>query len=144
MLRLTHAQGMWRIRYHEELHDVCNDIPFSTYIWIKRLIQAGQFIRTEDYCIPKKILVGRFRGIKAVGRPSSRWEENVQKDAVSLSHIQNWKPVAQNRQNWRKKTGEAMTQAWANVLHEREKYYQKSGIDVGTCLDKMNVRDLIR
>jgi hypothetical protein len=91
-----------------------------------------------------KILVESFGGIRPVGRPSSRWEEDVQKDAVSLLHIQNWKPVAQNRQNWRKKTREAMTQIWASMPHKIERYYQKSGIDVDTCLDKLNVRDLIR
>jgi hypothetical protein len=144
MLRPTHSQGVCRLRYHEELHDMYKDIPFSTYIWIKRLIWAGQFIGTEDYRIPKKILVGSFRGIRPVGRPSSRWEENVQKEAVSLFHIQNWKPVAQIRQNWRKKTGEVVTQIRADVPHERERYYQKSGIDVGTWLDKLNVSDLIR
>ena len=144
MLRRTYSQGVWKIRYHEELHDMYKDIPFSTHIWINRLIWAGQFIRTEDYHIPKKILVGSFRGIRPVGRPSRRWEENVQKDAVSLLHIQNWKPMAQNRQNWRKKTGEAVTQIWVDVPHERERYYQKSGIDLGTWLDKLNVSDLIR
>jgi len=32
MLRPTYSQGVWRIRYHEELHDTYKDIPFSTYI----------------------------------------------------------------------------------------------------------------
>ena len=50
--------------------------------------------------------------------------------------------MAKNRQNWRKKTGEAMSQIWANVPHRRERHYQKSGIDLGTCLDKLNVSDL--
>ena len=35
-----------------------------------------------------------------------------------------------------------MSQIWANVPHKRERHYQKSGIDLGTCLDKLNVNDL--
>jgi hypothetical protein len=53
-------------------------------------------LRTEDYFIPKKDLGGSFRRKRLVGRPQSKWEENVQKDAVFLLHIQNWKLVAQN------------------------------------------------
>jgi hypothetical protein len=30
-----------------------------------------------------------------------------------------------------------MSQIWANVPHKRERHYQKSGIDLGTCLDKL-------
>jgi hypothetical protein len=44
----THSQGMWRIRYNEELYDMYNDIPLSTYIWIERFKCAGHVIRMED------------------------------------------------------------------------------------------------
>jgi ABC-type phosphate/phosphonate transport system ATPase subunit len=63
----------------------------------------------EDYHNTKKILGASFRGKRAVGRHCSGWEDNMQKDTVSLLHIQNWKLVAQSRENWRKKIGEAMT-----------------------------------
>jgi hypothetical protein len=41
----------------------------------------------EDYCIPKKNLVGSVRGKRPVGRPHSRWEDNIQKDAFYVLHI---------------------------------------------------------
>jgi hypothetical protein len=66
-------------------------------------------MKEEGYRIPKKILGENFGGLRPVGRSCSRWEENFQQSAVSLLHIQNWKTVARNRQNWRKKTGESMT-----------------------------------
>jgi hypothetical protein len=82
-----HSQGVWRIRYNEELYDMYQDMSLSTYIQIKRLKWAGHVIRMEDYHITKKILGGSFTGKRPVGRPHSRWEDNVQKHAVSLLHI---------------------------------------------------------
>jgi len=41
----------------------------------------------EDYSIPKKNLGGSVRGKRPVGRPCSRWEDNIQKDAVYMLHM---------------------------------------------------------
>lgn len=57
----------------------------------------------------KDILGGSFRAKRLVRRLHSRWEGSVQKDALDLFHTQNWKSATQQRQNWRKKTGEATT-----------------------------------
>jgi len=62
-----------------------------------------------------KILGGSFKGKRPVGRHCSRWEGNMQKDAVSVLHIRNWKFVAHSRENWRKKIGEAVIQIWAKA-----------------------------
>jgi len=69
-------------------------------------------LRTEDYHIAKKVLGGSFGGKRPVGRPHSRWEDNVQKDAVSLLHILTWKMAAKNIESWRKNFGDALTRIW--------------------------------
>ena len=66
------------------------DVPLSTCIRIKTLKRAGHVIRTEDYPITKKVLGRSFGGERPVGKTRSRWEDNVQKDAVSLFHILSW------------------------------------------------------
>jgi hypothetical protein len=66
-------------------------------VWIKRFKLGGRVMRTEDYFIPKKNLGSSFSRKRLDGRPQNRWEENEQKDAVFLLHVQNWKLVAQNR-----------------------------------------------
>ena len=71
-------------------------------ITVRKEIQVGQVIRTEDYFIPKKNSGGSFSRKRPVERPWNRWEENVQKDAVFLLHMQNWKLVVQNRIRGRK------------------------------------------
>jgi hypothetical protein len=63
------------------------NIHLSTYIRIKRLKWAGYIIRMGDYIIPKKNLGGSVRGKRPVGRPCSRWEDNIQKDAFYVLHI---------------------------------------------------------
>jgi hypothetical protein len=60
---------------------------FSYYDILELLNWAGHVIRMEDFHITKKILGGSFRGKRPVGRHRSRWEDNVQKDAVSVLHI---------------------------------------------------------
>jgi len=61
-----------------------------------------------------------------VGRPRNRWEDNVQKDAMSVYHIRNWKSVSRNRQNWGKKIGKTMTRIRAECQlggeNQREMY----------------------
>lgn len=62
----------------------------------------------EDHSIPNKNLGGSVRGKWPVGKPHSRWKDNIKKDAFDMLHIWNWKSVAQIRQKWRKNTGVAM------------------------------------
>jgi hypothetical protein len=71
-------------------------IPLSTHIRIKRLKWAGRIINLEDHRYPKWILGGSFGGKRLVGRSGSRWENSVQKDAVALLHLRNWKSAALN------------------------------------------------
>jgi hypothetical protein len=54
------------------------------YIQIERLKWVGHIVRIEDHCIPKRVLRGRVKGKRLVGRPHSRWEDSVQEDALIL------------------------------------------------------------
>jgi hypothetical protein len=77
-------------------------IPLSSYIRIKRLKWAGHAINLEDHRIPRWILGGSFGCNRLAGRSRSRWENSVQKDALALLHVRNWKSAALNRIGWRK------------------------------------------
>jgi hypothetical protein len=50
-----------------------------------------------------------------VGRPGNRWEDVIQRDAGNVLRIRNWKAVARDKEEWRKKVGEAMTQKRAEA-----------------------------
>jgi hypothetical protein len=43
-----------------------------------------------------------------VGRPRNRWEGIIQRDEANLLRIRNWKAAARDKEEWRKKVGEAM------------------------------------
>jgi hypothetical protein len=49
----------------------------------------------------------QFGGRRTVGRPRDRWQDAVRVDAECLLGIRNWKTAARNREEWRKKCGEA-------------------------------------
>jgi hypothetical protein len=80
-------------------------IPISTYVRINKLKCAGQVTKMEVYSPSKEILRRSFGEKRPVGRSRSRWEYKVQKDAVSLLHIRNRKPVVLNRIGLRKIRG---------------------------------------
>jgi len=56
-----------------------------------------------------------FGGIRHVGKPRSRLEQAVWRDAVDSLEIQNWKAAGSERKFWRKEIGEAMALKWAEV-----------------------------
>jgi hypothetical protein len=50
-----------------------------------------------------------------VERPQNRWEYITQRDAANLLQIWNWKAVARDKEEWRKKIGETMAQKQAEA-----------------------------
>ena len=45
---------------------------------------------------------------RPIGRPKTRWEDDVLEDIKSIN-IRNWKKVAQNRDSWKKVVKQATT-----------------------------------
>jgi hypothetical protein len=43
-----------------------------------------------------------------VERPRNRWEDVIQRDAANLLRIRTWKAAEIDKEEWRKKVGEAM------------------------------------
>jgi hypothetical protein len=61
----------------------------------------------EQHLIPNKVLGGCFGVGRPVGRPRNRWEDAIQRDAANLLRIRIWKAAARDKEEWRKKVGEA-------------------------------------
>jgi len=63
---------------------------------------AGHIIRMEGERIPKKknVLNRNFCTTRPVGRPRTRWEDVVQRDALQLLGVRGWRR-AENRDEWR-------------------------------------------
>jgi hypothetical protein len=105
---LNQSKGVWRIRYNDEIYKMYKDVALSTYINLKKLMWAGHVVRMEEHRITKKVLGSCFGRGRPVGSPRNRWEDAIQRDTANLLQIRNWKAVARDKEEWRKKVGEAM------------------------------------
>jgi len=61
----------------------------------------------EDNTV-QKIKGWKLVSKRPIGRPKTRWEDNVLEDIKSIN-IRNWKKVAQNRDSWKKVVEQART-----------------------------------
>jgi hypothetical protein len=61
----------------------------------------------EEERIAKKVLNGKFHNTRPVGRPTIRWEDGVQKDALQILGTRGWRRRAENREEWRQLLREA-------------------------------------
>jgi hypothetical protein len=75
----------------------------------RRLCSAGQVARMTDVRTVYRVLVGNLHGKRPVGRPRTRWADNVRKDLreVSLSE-DDWMDHARDGTAWRGVVGAAM------------------------------------
>jgi hypothetical protein len=65
----------------------------------RRLACMGHLIRMENSRIPKVALDAELEGKRKVGRPESRWLEDIQAD-VKMTGIKGWRRKAQDRSQW--------------------------------------------
>ena len=48
-----------------------------------------------------RVLVGKPEGKRQLGRPRSRWEDNIKMDLREVGGGGNWMELAQDRERWR-------------------------------------------
>jgi len=61
----------------------------------------------EEERIPKKVLNRNFYTTRPLGRPRIRWADVVQRDALQLLGIREWRRRTENRDEWRRLMREA-------------------------------------
>lgn len=91
-------EGMWRIRYNFELRQLYKEANIVEFAKLLRLKWAGHVERMDDHRIPKKIHQGQIEGRRTRGRPRQRWSDNIEEDARQILNTQNWKFIAQDRE----------------------------------------------
>ena len=83
--------GEWRRLLSEELHSLYRSPNILRMIKSRRLGWAGHVARMEEDRSGFKILAGTPTGKKPLGRPRSRWEDNIRIDL---------KEIVINTRNW--------------------------------------------
>jgi hypothetical protein len=81
----------WRCRWNCEIFGLYKDIIIVDDIKIRRLGWAGHIIRVKEKRISKKVLSGEFYNTNSVGKPRTRWEDIVQREALQVLGIRGWR-----------------------------------------------------
>jgi hypothetical protein len=99
--------GVWRKRYNHELHELFNDPDIVKYIKINRLGWAGHVVCMDNNRTFKKVFNTEPIGIRKIGRPKLRWEDNVIQDVKTLG-VRKRRNVAMEKESWQKLLRKAM------------------------------------
>ena len=68
----------------------------------RRLRWAGHVARMEEGSSAFKILLGKSKGNRPLGRPERRWEDNIRMDLKEMGiNVRNWVYSAHVRDYWR-------------------------------------------
>jgi hypothetical protein len=72
--------GEWRRLHNEELNDLYSSPNIIRVIKSRRMRWAGHVARTGEKRGAYTILVGRSEGMRPLGKPRRRWENNIKMD----------------------------------------------------------------
>lgn len=89
--------GAYRLRKNKELYTIYGDVKLSDYVRIQRLKWLGHLLRMDDGRTVKRLYQGYPEGVRARGRPRSRWKDKVSEDLQSFKVSLR---LAADRQDW--------------------------------------------
>jgi hypothetical protein len=86
---------------NEELHNFYSSRNIIRLIKLKTS-WAGHVARMEEMRNALKILVGKSKGNRPLGRPKHRWEDNIRMDVREIGREGlDWIHLPQDRDQWR-------------------------------------------
>jgi len=95
------ADSYWRIKTNQEINYILKGQNIIGFIKKQKLNWLGHVERMAEDNIVQKIKRWELMSKRPIGRPKTRWEDDVLEDIKSIS-ISNWKKVVQNRDSWKK------------------------------------------
>jgi hypothetical protein len=78
-----------------------NEPDTVNYIKMNRLGWAGHVIHMDNNRAVKKVFNTKPIGIRKIGRPKLRWEDDVIQDTKILG-VKNWRNLAMEKESWQK------------------------------------------
>jgi hypothetical protein len=92
--------GSWTKLHKDELHDLYSSPNIVRVTKSRRMRWAGHVARMEGRGV-YRVLVGRSKGKRPLGRPRRRWEDNIKMDLRERGiDGANWIRLAQDRVQW--------------------------------------------
>jgi hypothetical protein len=90
------VMGDWRKLHNEKLHNLYASPNIIRMIRSRKMRCEGE--KRNAY----RILVGKTEGKRLLGRPRSRWVDNIKIDLIEIGWDgMDWIDLAQNRDQWR-------------------------------------------
>jgi hypothetical protein len=100
--------SFWRIKTNQEINDILKGQNKIGFIKKQRLNWLGHVERMAEDNNVRKIKSWKPMSKRPIGRPKTRWEDDVLEDIKSMN-VCNWTKVAQNRDRWKKVVAQART-----------------------------------
>jgi hypothetical protein len=97
----SEEDGSWRKLHNDELHDLYSSPNIGRAIKSRRMKWAGHVACMGEGRGAYRVLVGRTKGKRPLGRPWYRWEDNIKMDLreIGIDGV-NWIRLAQDRVQW--------------------------------------------
>jgi hypothetical protein len=94
--------GSWRKLHNDELHSLYSSPNIVRVIKSRRMRWAGHGAHVGEGRGVYRVLVGRPKGKRPLGRHRRRWEDNIKMDlrAIGIDGA-NWIQLAHDRVQWR-------------------------------------------
>jgi hypothetical protein len=87
--------------HNDELHDLCSSLNIVRVIISRRMRWAGHVACMGEGRGAYRVLVGRPKGKRLLGRPRCNWEDNIKMDLREIGiDGANWIWLAQDRVQW--------------------------------------------
>jgi len=100
--------GYWSIKSNQEIKDILKGQNIIWFIKKQRLNWLGHIECMAKDNNVQKIKRWKPTSKRPIGRPKTRWEDDVLEDIRSMN-VRNWKKVAQERDSWKKTVEQART-----------------------------------
>ena len=91
---------------NNELNDLYSLPNIVRVVKSRRMRWAGHVTRMGKDREVYRVLVGKSEGKRPLGRPRSRWEDNINMDLQEIGGVRgDWMELAQDRDGWRSLVG---------------------------------------
>jgi hypothetical protein len=92
----------WRKLHNDELHSLYSSPNIVRVIKSRKMRWAGHVARIGEGRGVYRVLVGKPEGKRPLGRPRTRWDDNIKLDLKEIGiDGANWIRLAQDRVQWR-------------------------------------------
>jgi hypothetical protein len=88
--------------HNEELHNLYTSPSIIRIIKSRRMRWAGHVAQMGEKRSMYRLLVGKPKGKRPLGRPRRRWIDNIKMDLLEIGlNVVDWIGLAQDRYRWR-------------------------------------------